>query len=112
MDFKSSSDIEKQHQCFDPDRTKPDFPKSLVGANVLLATESLGPVNGVSRTTQSLIDYLRSNGVNVATCSPQYIGQHINTTETTHHQPGLPTQSRGQIICLSLPSNWRLMAIP
>ncbi|KAI7081889.1 hypothetical protein KC356_g8807 [Hortaea werneckii] len=82
MDFKSSSDIQQQHQYFDPDPTKPDFPRSLVGANVLLATESLGPVNGVSRTTQSLVDYLRSNGVNVATCSPQYIGQHINTTET------------------------------
>ncbi|KAI7351528.1 hypothetical protein KC354_g12444 [Hortaea werneckii] len=81
MDLKSSSDIQQQHQCFDPDRTKPDFPKSLVGANALLATESLGPVNGVSRTTQSLVDYLRSNGVNVATCSPQYIGQHINTIE-------------------------------
>ncbi|KAI7263312.1 hypothetical protein KC345_g9186 [Hortaea werneckii] len=81
MDSKSSSDIQ-QEQCFDSDCTKPDFPKSLVGANVLLATESLGPVNGVSRTTQSLVDYLRSNGVNVATCSPQYIGQHINTTET------------------------------
>ncbi|KAI6840922.1 hypothetical protein KC340_g1638 [Hortaea werneckii] len=81
MDFESSSHTE-QRQCFDSDRTKPDFPRSLVGANVLLATESLGPVNGVSRTTQSLVDYLRSNGVNVATCSPQYGGQHINPTET------------------------------
>ncbi|KAI7479819.1 hypothetical protein KC351_g7331 [Hortaea werneckii] len=80
-DFTSPSHIQ-QLQCFDLDRTKPDFPKSLVGAKVLLATESLGPVNGVSRTTQSLVDYLRNNGVNVATCSPQYIGQHINTTET------------------------------
>ncbi|KAI7184081.1 hypothetical protein D0869_11771 [Hortaea werneckii] len=83
MDFESSSHTEQQHQrCLDSELKKPDFPRSLVGASVLLATESLGPVNGVSRTTQSLIDYLRSNGVNVATCSPQYAGQHINTTET------------------------------
>ncbi|RMY87107.1 hypothetical protein D0862_10764 [Hortaea werneckii] len=82
MDFESSSHTEKQQHCLDLGLKTPDFPNSLVGANVLLATESLGPVNGVSRTTQSLIDYLRSNGVNVATCSPQYAGQHINTTET------------------------------
>ena len=84
MHFECSSYTEQQQQqhCLDSDLTKSGFPKSLVGANVLLATESLGPVNGVSRTTQSLVDYLRSNGVNVATCSPQYVGQHINTTET------------------------------
>ena len=57
------------------------FPTNLIGAKVLLATESLGPVNGVSRTTQSLVDYLRNNGVNVATCAPQYVGQHINVAE-------------------------------
>ncbi|KAK3699613.1 hypothetical protein LTR37_016349 [Vermiconidia calcicola] len=51
------------------------FPAELVGKKVLLATESLGPVNGVSRTTQSLVDYLRENGVNVATCAPYYQGQ-------------------------------------
>ncbi|GAB1742749.1 hypothetical protein NU219Hw_g8461t1 [Hortaea werneckii] len=82
MDFESSSHTENQQRCLNLELETPDFPNSLVGANVLLATESLGPVNGVSRTTQSLIDYLRSNGVNVATCSPQYAGQHINTTET------------------------------
>ena len=32
-----------------------DFPEKLRGKKILLATESLGPVNGVSRTTQSLI---------------------------------------------------------
>ncbi|KAK5125551.1 hypothetical protein LTR85_000662 [Meristemomyces frigidus] len=58
-----------------------DFPRSLIGAKVLLATESLGPVNGVSRTTQSLVDYLRNNGVNVATCAPRYVGQPINVIE-------------------------------
>lgn len=53
------------------------FPQELVGKKVLLASESLGPINGVSRTTQSLIDYLRKNGVNVATCAPNYAGQPI-----------------------------------
>lgn len=59
----------------------PDFPQELVGKKVLLASESLGPINGVSRTTQSLIDYLRKNGVNVATCAPNYAGQPIVPTE-------------------------------
>jgi glycosyltransferase involved in cell wall biosynthesis len=59
----------------------PDFPHELVGKKVLLASESLGPINGVSRTTQSLIDYLRKNGVNVATCAPNYAGQPIVPTE-------------------------------
>jgi glycosyltransferase involved in cell wall biosynthesis len=58
-----------------------DFPQELVGKKVLLASESLGPINGVSRTTQSLIDYLRKNGVNVATCAPNYAGQPIVPTE-------------------------------
>ncbi|KAM0721051.1 hypothetical protein Q7P37_003337 [Cladosporium fusiforme] len=61
--------------------TSPDFPQDLVGKKVLLASESLGPVNGVSRTTQSLIDYLRRNGVNVATCAPSYAGQPIVPVE-------------------------------
>lgn len=60
----------------------PQFPPQLVGKKLLLASESLGPVNGVSRTTQSLIDYLLKNGVNVATCAPSYVGQHINATES------------------------------
>lgn len=54
------------------------FPPELVGKKILLASESLGPINGVSRTTQSLVDYLRANGAHVATCAPQYKGQHIN----------------------------------
>ena len=60
----------------------PGFPADLVGKKVLLATESLGPVNGVSRTTQSLVDYLRSHGVHVATCAPYYKGQPININES------------------------------
>ena len=62
-------------------RPAPNFPSELTGKRILLATESLGPVNGVSRTTQSLVDYLRNNGVQVATCAPHYKGQPINPIE-------------------------------
>lgn len=48
------------------------FPTGLHGKKILLATESLGPVNGVSRTTQMLISYLRDNGAEVAVVAPQY----------------------------------------
>ncbi|KIX08943.1 uncharacterized protein Z518_00021 [Rhinocladiella mackenziei CBS 650.93] len=47
-----------------------EFPSILKGRRVLLATESLGPVNGVSRTTLSLIEYLRRNGVQLAVVAP------------------------------------------
>ncbi|OAL38023.1 hypothetical protein AYO20_02856 [Fonsecaea nubica] len=46
------------------------FPAYLKGKRVLLATESLGPVNGVSRTTLMLIEYLRKNGVQLAIVAP------------------------------------------
>jgi len=47
------------------------FPETLRGKKVLLATESFGPVNGVSRTTLNLVTYLRSQGVNVAVVAPE-----------------------------------------
>ncbi|KAI9714845.1 MAG: hypothetical protein M1820_000134 [Bogoriella megaspora] len=50
------------------------FPQELRGKKILLATESLGPVNGVSRTTRSLIQYLRDNGVQVAIVAPNFKG--------------------------------------
>ncbi|KAM3081668.1 hypothetical protein ACMFMG_005119 [Clarireedia jacksonii] len=46
------------------------FPKTLKGKHILLATESFGPVNGVSRTTLNLVDYLRRNGASVAVVAP------------------------------------------
>lgn len=49
-----------------------EFPAYLRGKKVLVATESLGPVNGVSRTTLSLITHLENNGVYVAVVAPQY----------------------------------------
>lgn len=47
------------------------FPEILRGKRLLLATESFGPVNGVSRTTLNLVTYLRSQGVNVAVVAPE-----------------------------------------
>lgn len=47
-----------------------DFPAILKGKNILLAAESFGNVNGVSRTTASLVTYLRANEVNVAVVAP------------------------------------------
>ncbi|KAK0803789.1 hypothetical protein LTR59_004576 [Friedmanniomyces endolithicus] len=61
---------------------EPTFRKDCIGKKVLLATESLGPVNGVSRTTGMLVEYLRNNGVNVATCAPSYHGQPIIANES------------------------------
>lgn len=46
------------------------FPDVLKGKKVLLATESFGNVNGVSRTTGQLVAYLRENGVDVAVVAP------------------------------------------
>ncbi|CZS91318.1 hypothetical protein WAI453_003628 [Rhynchosporium graminicola] len=47
------------------------FPEALRGKKLLLATESFGPVNGVSRTTLNLVTYLRSHGVHVAVVAPE-----------------------------------------
>ncbi|KAJ5088874.1 hypothetical protein N7456_012490 [Penicillium angulare] len=51
-----------------------EFPSILSGKKVLLATESWGPVNGVSRTTRSLVEYLRENGVELMLVAPQFKG--------------------------------------
>lgn len=48
------------------------FPAALQGKRLLLATESLGPVNGVSRATLSLIEYLRRHSVEVAVLAPNF----------------------------------------
>ncbi|KAK3304998.1 uncharacterized protein B0T15DRAFT_531055 [Chaetomium strumarium] len=52
------------------------FPDSLRGKRILLCTESLGPVNGVSRTTLMLVNHLRANGADVVAVAP-------HTRETT-----------------------------
>jgi len=48
-----------------------EFPEALRGKRILLATESFGPINGVSRTTLNLVEYLRGKGVNVAVVAPE-----------------------------------------
>ncbi|RAK83917.1 glycosyl transferase [Aspergillus costaricaensis CBS 115574] len=91
-----------------PQLTPPseDFPSILKGKRILLTTESLGPVNGVSRTTGKLIEYLRRNGVELAVVAPQFTSpppssspspspsQHHQTheeeTTTTIRLPGYP----------------------
>ncbi|KAJ5167541.1 uncharacterized protein N7482_006322 [Penicillium canariense] len=51
-----------------------EFPSILHGKKVLLATESWGPVNGVSRTTRSLVEYLRDHGVELILVAPHFKG--------------------------------------
>ncbi|OOQ86422.1 glycosyl transferase [Penicillium brasilianum] len=51
-----------------------EFPSLLQGKKVLLATESWGPVNGVSRTTRSLVEYLRDHGVELILVAPHFKG--------------------------------------
>jgi len=58
-----------------------EFPPALVGKKLLLATESFGPVNGVSRTTLQLVTYLRQNGVVVAVVAPEAPGRKTKTQD-------------------------------
>ncbi|KAJ5614850.1 hypothetical protein N7528_008504 [Penicillium herquei] len=55
-------------------QSRDEFPQILQGKKVLLATESWGPVNGVSRTTRSLVEYLRDHGVELILVAPQFKG--------------------------------------
>ncbi|KAE8379569.1 hypothetical protein BDV26DRAFT_303583 [Aspergillus bertholletiae] len=72
--------------------SKPDdFPTILQGKRVLLTTESLGPVNGVSRTTLSLVEYLRRNGVDLAVVAPHYQGFRNQAQDAADMRiPGCP----------------------
>jgi glycosyltransferase involved in cell wall biosynthesis len=72
-----------------------NFPETLRGKRVLLATESFGPVNGVSRTTLNLVQYLRDNGVNVAVVAPEISSgaeptNALNTNEIEVRLQGYP----------------------
>lgn len=44
---------------------------------ILIATESLGPVNGVSRATQALLDYLVAEGFQTAVVAPQLASDEL-----------------------------------
>jgi len=60
-----------------------DFPAILRGKRLLLTTESFGPVNGVSRTTLNLVEYLRANDVSVAVVAPHISTAADNTVTST-----------------------------
>ncbi|KAJ6160315.1 hypothetical protein N7470_003711 [Penicillium chermesinum] len=57
-----------------PKQDRDQFPSILAGKKILLATESWGPVNGVSRTTRSLVEYLRANGAELILVAPHFKG--------------------------------------
>lgn len=60
--------------------SKEEFPSILRGKKILLATESWGPVNGVSRTTRSLVEYLRENGAELLLVAPHFKGDASKQT--------------------------------
>jgi glycosyltransferase involved in cell wall biosynthesis len=49
-----------------------EFPESLRGERILLASESLGPINGVSRTNTNLILALQQEGIRMKLVAPTY----------------------------------------
>ncbi|MBN9389417.1 MAG: glycosyltransferase family 1 protein [Chloroflexi bacterium] len=55
------------------------FPEALRGKRILIATESLGPVNGVSRATLSLIEYLNRHEVPLAILAPRFETKNGNS---------------------------------
>lgn len=63
------------------------FPSILRGKKFFLATESFGPVNGVSRTTSNLVKYLRNNSVRVAIVAPHQASSMIPTHPLTAQNP-------------------------
>ncbi|OTB10732.1 glycosyltransferase family 4 protein [Daldinia sp. EC12] len=67
------------------------FPPSLKGKRILLCTESLGPVNGVSRTTKMLVDQLRSHGALVSVVAP------YNHTKVNTFNPISPSSDADQL---------------
>jgi glycosyltransferase involved in cell wall biosynthesis len=52
-----------------------EFPDALRGKCVAIFSESLGPINGVSRTTTQIIQYLQANGVQLKVIAPHYVGE-------------------------------------
>ncbi|KAL4891581.1 hypothetical protein BDV59DRAFT_194270 [Aspergillus ambiguus] len=68
----------------------PSFPSVLRSKRILLTTESFGPVNGVSRTTTSLVEYLRRNGVDVVVVAPQFEAAREISVARDLRLPGYP----------------------
>jgi glycosyltransferase involved in cell wall biosynthesis len=87
----SSQALRSNRPDFLDDLTR--FPEALRGKRILLASESLGPINGVSRTTTQLILYLQKNGVDLKLVAPHYLGlnsQKALSIGTVRRLNGLP----------------------
>lgn len=52
-----------------------EFPDALRGKRIVVFSESLGPINGVSRTTTQIIRYLQANGMDLKLVAPHYVGE-------------------------------------
>ncbi|ESZ92860.1 glycosyltransferase family 4 protein [Sclerotinia borealis F-4128] len=79
-----------------PKKDEPlEFPEALKGKRILLATESFGPVNGVSRTTLNLVEYLRGNGVFVAVVAPHYSTGAAPIASTTNSNNQIELRLKG-----------------
>ncbi|KAI1404994.1 glycosyltransferase family 4 protein [Hypoxylon fuscum] len=78
------------------------FPSGLRGRRILLCTESLGPVNGVSRTTMMLVNQLRSHGAMVAVVAP------YNHTKVDTFKP----VSSDTVLCMPYVEEVRLTGYP
>ena len=70
MAFQKIIEIADAHELVDE-----DFPAALRGKRVAVFSESLGPINGVSRTTTQIIRYLQANGVDLKLIAPHYVGE-------------------------------------
>lgn len=71
-----------------PEREGSHFPSILQGKKILLTTESWGPVNGVSRTTRSLVEYLRENGVDLILVAPDFKSDATKSMSSRVQIPG------------------------
>jgi glycosyltransferase involved in cell wall biosynthesis len=70
MAYQKIVDVADEQELIDE-----EFPVALRGKRVALFSESLGPINGVSRTTTQIIRYLQANGVDLKLIAPHYIGE-------------------------------------
>ena len=52
--------------------TPAPLPRRLDGKKVLVTTESLGPINGVTRATQNFLEYLVERGIKTAALAPEF----------------------------------------
>ncbi|KIW07160.1 uncharacterized protein PV09_02029 [Verruconis gallopava] len=70
MTYQKSVDVANVEELYDE-----EFPEALRGKRVAVFSESLGPINGVSRTTTQIIRYLQANGMELKLIAPHYSGE-------------------------------------